>query len=189
MQKSLFLKNALVVTMDRDRRELQGAHVRIMDGKIHDLGVDLPAPADVDETIDMSGFLLCPGFINTHHHMYQSLTRAVPTAQDATLFGWLKALYPIWSRLTPEMIRISTQTAMAELLLSGCTTSSDHLYLYPNGSRLDDSIEGATEIGMRFHASRGSMSIGESKGGLPPDYLVETEPEIPEGHAAPDRDL
>jgi 8-oxoguanine deaminase len=178
MQKSLFLKNALVVTMDRDRRELQGAHVHILDGKIHDLGVDLPTSADVDETIDLSGFLLCPGFINTHHHMYQSLTRAVPAAQDATLFGWLKALYPIWSGLTPEMIRISTQTAMAELLLSGCTTSSDHLYLYPNGSRLDDSIEGATEIGMRFHASRGSMSIGESKGGLPPDYLVETEPDI-----------
>ena len=178
MQKSLFLKNALVLTMDRDRRELQGAHVHILDGKIHDLGVDLPTPADVDETIDLSGFLLCPGFINTHHHMYQSLTRAVPAVQNARLFGWLKALYPIWSRLTPEMIRISTQTAMAELLLSGCTTSSDHLYLYPNGSRLDDSIEGATEIGMRFHASRGSMSIGESKGGLPPDYLVETEPDI-----------
>ena len=95
MHKSLFLKNALVLTMDRYRRELQGAHVRIMDGKIHDLGVDLPAPADVDETIDLSGFLLCPGFINTHHHMYQSLTRAVPAAQDATLFGWLKPLYPI----------------------------------------------------------------------------------------------
>ena len=178
MQKSLFLKNALVMTMDSDRRELHGAHIHILDGKIHGLGVDLPTPTDVDETIDLSGFLLCSGFINTHHHMYQSLTRAVPAAQDATLFGWLKALYPIWSRLTPEMIRISTQTAMAELLLSGCTTSSDHLYLYPNGSRLDDSIEGATEIGMRFHASRGSMSIGESKGGLPPDYLVETEPEI-----------
>jgi cytosine/adenosine deaminase-related metal-dependent hydrolase len=110
--------------------------------------------------------------------MYQSLTRAVPEAQDASLFGWLKTLYPIWSRLTPEMIRVSTQTAMAELLLSGCTTSSDHLYLYPNGSKLDDSIEGAAEIGMRFHAARGSMSIGESDGGLPPDYLVEKEADI-----------
>jgi cytosine/adenosine deaminase-related metal-dependent hydrolase len=178
MQKSLFLKNALVVTMDRDRRELQDAHVHILDGKIHDLGVNLPTPRSVDETVDLSGFLVCPGFINTHHHMYQSLTRAVPAAQDASLFGWLKTLYPIWSRLTPEMIRISTQTAMAELLLSGCTTSSDHLYLYPNGSRLDDSIEGAAEIGMRFHAARGSMSIGESKGGLPPDYLVEDEADI-----------
>ena len=178
MQNSLFLKNALVATMDRDRRELQGAHIHILDGKVHGLGVDLPTPRDVAETIDLSGFLVCPGLINTHHHMYQSLTRAVPAAQDASLFGWLKALYPIWSRLTPEMIRISTQTAMAELLLSGCTTSSDHLYLYPNGSRLDDSIEGATEIGMRFHATRGSMSIGESKGGLPPDSLVESETQI-----------
>jgi cytosine/adenosine deaminase-related metal-dependent hydrolase len=178
MHKSLFLKNALVVTMDADRRELLGAHIYVVDGLIRDLGVDLPTPDEVDETLDLSGHIVCPGLINTHHHMYQSLTRAVPAAQDASLFGWLKTLYPMWSRLTPEMIRISTQTAMAELLLSGCTTSSDHLYLYPNGSRLDDSIEGAAEIGMRFHAARGSMSIGESKGGLPPDYLVESEAAI-----------
>jgi cytosine/adenosine deaminase-related metal-dependent hydrolase len=178
MHKSLFLKNALVVTMDADRRELHGAHIYVVDGLIRDLGVDLPTPDEVDETLDLSGHIVCPGLINTHHHMYQSLTRAVPAAQDASLFGWLKTLYPMWSRLTPEMIRISTQTAMAELLLSGCTTSSDHLYLYPNGSRLDDSIEGAAEIGMRFHAARGSMSIGESKGGLPPDYLVESEAAI-----------
>ena len=178
MPKSLLLKNALVVTMDRDRRELHCAHIHIVDGKIHALGVDLPMPPVVDETIDLSGFLVCPGLINTHHHMYQSLTRAVPAAQDSSLFDWLKTLYPIWSKLTPEMIRISTQTAMAELLLSGCTTSSDHLYLYPNGSRLDDSIEGAAAIGMRFHAARGSMSIGESKGGLPPDSLVENEDAI-----------
>ena len=108
--------------------------------------------------------------------MFQSLTRVLPAAQNASLFGWLTALYPIWARLTPEMIRVSTQTAMAELLLSGCTTSSDHLYLYPNGARLDDSIEGAVEIGMRFHAARGAMSVGESQGGLPPDILVEQEP-------------
>ncbi len=178
MQRSLFLKNAHVVTMDAERRELRGAHVHVVDGKIHGVGVDLPAPAQVDETIDLSGFLLIPGLVNTHHHMYQSLTRAVPLAQDASLFDWLRVLYPIWSRVTPEMIRVSTQTAMAELLLSGCTTSSDHLYLYPNGSRLDDSIEAAAEIGMRFHAARGSMSIGESEGGLPPDYLVESEAAI-----------
>ena len=141
MPKSLFLKNALVVTMDRDRRELPGAHIHIVDGKIQALGVDLPRPAEVDETIDLSGFIVCPGLINTHHHMYQSLTRAVPAAQDSSLFEWLKTLYPIWSRLTPEMIRISTQTAMAELLLSGCTTSSDHLYLYPNGFRQQFSEE------------------------------------------------
>jgi cytosine/adenosine deaminase-related metal-dependent hydrolase len=178
MHKSLFLKNAIVVTMDRDRRELHGASIHIVEGKIQAVAVDLPTPSGVDEIIDLSGYIVCPGFINTHHHMYQSLTRAVPAAQDASLFGWLKTLYPIWARMTPEMIRISTQTAMAELLLSGCTTSSDHLYLYPHGSRLDDSIEGAVEIGMRFHAARGSMSIGEKDGGLPPDYLVEDETNI-----------
>ncbi len=178
MQKSLFLKNALVVTMDAERRELHGAAIHVVDGVIRDVGVDLAVPEEVSETLDLSGHIVCPGLINTHHHMYQSLTRAVPAAQEASLFEWLKTLYPMWSRLTPEMIRISTQTAMAELLLSGCTTSSDHLYLYPNGCRLDDSIEGAAEIGMRFHAARGSMSIGESKGGLPPDYLVEDEAAI-----------
>ena len=110
--------------------------------------------------------------------MFQSLTRAIPAAQDAELFGWLRTLYPIWSKITPEMIHVSAQTAMAELILSGCTTSSDHLYLFPNGSRLDDTLQAAEEIGMRFHASRGSMSVGESAGGLPPDSLVEKEEDI-----------
>ncbi len=179
MSRSLFLKNAdLVVTMDADRRELRGASIHIVGDRIAAIGADLAAPDGVDEVIDVSGHLVIPGLINTHHHMYQSLTRAVPAAQDASLFGWLQTLYPIWSRLTPEMVRVSTQTAMAELLLSGCTTSSDHLYLFPNGSRLDDSIEGAQAIGMRFHAARGSMSIGESLGGLPPDSLVEREADI-----------
>ncbi len=108
---------------------------------------------------------MVPGLVNTHHHMYQSLTRAVPAAADAELFGWLKTLYPIWGRLTPEMIAVSTKTAMAELMLSGCTTTSDHLYVFPNGCRLDDSIAAAREVGMRFHASRGAMSVGESDGG------------------------
>ncbi len=179
MSRSLFLKNAdMVMTMDTDRRELRGASIHIVGDQIVAIGADLATPATVDEVIDLAGHLVCPGLINTHHHMFQSLTRAVPAAQDASLFGWLRTLYPIWSRLTPEMVRISTQTAMAELLLSGCTTSSDHLYLFPNGSRLDDSIEGAREIGMRFHAARGSMSIGESQGGLPPDSLVEREADI-----------
>jgi cytosine/adenosine deaminase-related metal-dependent hydrolase len=119
-----------------------------------------------------------PGLVNTHHHMVQSLTRAIPAVQNAELFGWLRGLYPIWAGLTPEMVRVSTQVAMAELLLSGCTTSSDHLYIYPNGVQLDDSIEAAREIGMRFHACRGSMSVGESAGGLPPDHLVEREADI-----------
>jgi cytosine/adenosine deaminase-related metal-dependent hydrolase len=119
-----------------------------------------------------------PGLVNTHHHMYQSLTRAVRAVQDAELFSWLKGLYPIWARLTPEMVRVSTQVAMAELLLSGCTTTSDHLYLFPGGVRLDDSIEGAARAGMRFTATRGAMSLGESRGGLPPDALVEREGDI-----------
>jgi cytosine/adenosine deaminase-related metal-dependent hydrolase len=177
--KSLFLKNCdVIVTMDAERREIRGGAIHIVGDRIMAIGADLVQPDDVAEVIDLTDHIVCPGLINTHHHMFQSLTRAVPAAQDASLFGWLKTLYPIWQRITPEMLRVSTQTAMAELLLSGCTTTSDHLYLFPNGSRLDDSIEGAQEIGMRFHAARGAMSIGESKGGLPPDSLTELEPHI-----------
>ncbi len=179
MAKNLLLKNAdMIVTMDDQRRELSRGWVHIRDGMIHALGQESPPDGPMDETLDLAGHLVSPGLINTHHHMFQSLTRAVPAAQNASLFGWLQALYPIWSRITPEMIRVSTQTAMAELLLSGCTTSSDHLYLFPNGARLDDCIEAAGEIGMRFHAARGAMSIGESDGGLPPDFLTEQEPAI-----------
>jgi 8-oxoguanine deaminase len=128
--------------------------------------------------IDARRHVVLPGLVNTHHHMFQSLTRALPAAQNAELFGWLKALYPIWQGLTPDMVRVSTQIAMAELLLSGCTTSSDHLYIFPNGVELSDQIQAAREIGMRFHASRGAMSVGESQGGLPPDRLVESEAAI-----------
>jgi cytosine/adenosine deaminase-related metal-dependent hydrolase len=116
--------------------------------------------------------------VNTHHHFYQTLTRAIPAAQNANLFHWLQTLYPIWAKMTPEDIRLSTQTALAELALSGCTTASDHLYLFPNGSRLDDEIEAAAELGLRLHASRGSMSLGESQGGLPPDSVVDSEEKI-----------
>jgi cytosine/adenosine deaminase-related metal-dependent hydrolase len=123
----------------------------------------------------MSGHIVLPGLINTHHHFYQTLTRVVPAAQNSNLFNWLKTLYPIWGRMTAEDIRISTQTALAELALSGCTTASDHLYIFPNGSRLDDEIQAASDFGLRIHASRGSMSLGESKGGLPPDHVVEDE--------------
>ncbi|MBL8791438.1 MAG: 8-oxoguanine deaminase [Rhizobiales bacterium] len=172
----LLLKNAhVLLTMDDQRRELAGGSV-LVDGNriasVHAAGEALPA---ADEVMECAGQVVMPGLINTHHHMYQSLTRAVPAAQDADLFNWLKALYPIWARLTPEMIHVSTQTAMAELMLSGCTTSSDHLYIYPNGCRLDHSIAAADGIGMRFHAARGAMSVGESKGGLPPDGVVEDE--------------
>lgn len=135
-------------------------------------------PYKADEVIDASRCVVTPGLINTHHHMYQSLTRAIPSVQSAELFAWLKGLYPIWARMKPEMIHASALTAMAELLLSGCTTSNDHLYLYPNGARLDDTIEAAQQIDTRFHAMRGSMSVGESAGGLPPDSVVENESSI-----------
>ncbi len=176
---TILFKNALALaTMDEQRREFRNASILIEGNRIKAVGPAAELPNTADEVIDATGHVIIPGLVNTHHHMYQSLTRAVPGAQDASLFQWLKALYPIWARLTPEMIRVSTQTAMAELLLSGCTTSSDHLYLYPNGSRLDDSIEAASEIGMRFHAARGAMSVGESMGGLPPDSVVEDERSI-----------
>ncbi len=156
-------------------RELRQASVFIRDHRIEAIGPAAKLPATADEVIDARGHLVLPGLVNTHHHMYQSLTRAIPQAQNAELFGWLRALYPIWAGLTPEMVQVSSRVAMAELLLSGCTTSSDHLYLYPNGVRLDDSIEAAQAIGMRFVATRGSMSVGQSQGGLPPDALVERE--------------
>ncbi|MEW6644866.1 MAG: 8-oxoguanine deaminase [Pseudomonadota bacterium] len=179
MPRTLLLKNAdLLVTMDAARREIPGGGVYVADNAIVAVGASAELPQAADEVIDLTGHVLLPGLVNTHHHMYQSLTRAVPAAQDAELFGWLKALYPIWAGLTPEMVHVSTQTAMAELILSGCTTSSDHLYIYPNGCRLDDSIAAAEAIGMRFHAARGSMSVGESKGGLPPDRVVEDEAAI-----------
>ncbi|MEX8502601.1 MAG: 8-oxoguanine deaminase [Leptothrix ochracea] len=175
----------LIATMDEQRREVRDGSVLIRGGVIAAVGpaAEVAGMAqqwvgEVDEVIDARGHVVVPGLINTHHHMYQSLTRAIPAAQNAELFGWLKTLYPIWAGLTPEMVRVSTQVAMAELMLSGCTTSSDHLYLYPNGVRLDDSIEAAQQIGMRFHAARGSMSVGESSGGLPPDSLVEREDAI-----------
>ncbi|MFT4268912.1 MAG: 8-oxoguanine deaminase [Xenophilus sp.] len=177
--KSLLIRNAdCVATFDDARRELKGASVLVRGHRIEAIGPADELPQQADEVIDARGHLVLPGLVNTHHHMYQSLTRALPATQDAELFGWLRGLYPVWAGLTPEMVRVSTQVAMAELLLSGCTTSSDHLYLYPNGVRLDDSIEAAQQIGMRFVATRGAMSLGQSQGGLPPDSLVERESAI-----------
>ncbi len=174
---TLLIRQArLVVTMDAARRELADGAVFIRDNVIEAVGPSTDLPASADEVLDARDRIVIPGLVNTHHHMSQSLTRA--WAQDEDLFGWLRALYPVWAGLTPEMVRVSTETAMAELLLSGCTTSSDHLYLYPNGITLEDSLEGAAAIGMRFHAARGAMSVGESQGGLPPDRLVEREPAI-----------
>jgi 8-oxoguanine deaminase len=179
MSHTLLIRNAtVVVTMNDARDEIRNGAVFIRDNVIEQVGPSADLPDNADEIIDASGQVILPGLINTHHHMYQSLTRAIPAAQNGELFNWLTNLYPIWAGLTPEMIQVSTQTAMAELILSGCTTSSDHLYIYPNQIRLDDSIEAAQQIGMRFHAARGSMSVGQSKGGLPPDRVVEDETQI-----------
>jgi 8-oxoguanine deaminase len=176
---TLLVRNATcLVTMDADRRELADGGLFARDGVIEAVGPTATLPATADEVIDARDQVVLPGLVNTHHHMYQTLTRAVRPAQDASLFGWLQTLYPLWARLTPEMVATSTRLAMAELLLSGCTTSSDHLYLFPNGCRLDDSLQAAREVGMRFHAARGSMSVGQSQGGLPPDEVVETEAAI-----------
>jgi cytosine/adenosine deaminase-related metal-dependent hydrolase len=176
---TLLVKHArLLATMDVHRREIEDGAVFANNGVIEAVGKTADLPPTADEVIDASDQVVIPGLVNTHHHMYQTLTRAVRPAQDASLFGWLGALYPIWAGLTPEMVYTSTQLAMAELLLSGCTTSSDHLYLFPNGCRLDDTLEAARTMGMRFHAARGAMSVGQSLGGLPPDDVVETEATI-----------
>ena len=173
----LLIKNAdAVVTMDAARAEIAGGDVLLRGGVIVAVGRDLRAPGA--EILHASGCVVTPGLVNTHHHLFQSLTRAVPGGQDALLFGWLKTLYPIWARFGAEEIFVSAQIGLAELALSGCTMSADHLYLYPNGARLDDTIAAAAEVGLRFHPTRGAMSIGESAGGLPPDSLVEREAAI-----------
>ena len=169
----LLIQNAdTILTMDDERRELSGADVLIREGQIVGVGQNLQTTGEV---VIASGCVVTPGLVNTHHHLYQTLTRAVPGGQDALLFGWLQTLYPIWSHFTPDHMFTSAQVGLAELALSGCTLSSDHLYLYPNGSRLEDTIYAAAELGIRFQPTRGAMSIGESNGGLPPDSLVEQE--------------
>ena len=178
MTKTWIIKNAhTILTMDDTRRELNGHDILLRDGVIAGIGENLSVPAGA-EIVDAQNAVVTPGLINTHHHLYQSLTRAVPGGQDALLFGWLQTLYPIWAGFGPEEMRISTMLGLSELALSGCTMSSDHLYLFPNGARLDDTIEGAAEVGLRFFPTRGAMSIGESDGGLPPDHLVEDEDNI-----------
>ncbi|TDK41078.1 8-oxoguanine deaminase [Antarcticimicrobium luteum] len=172
----ILIRNAdSILTMDDARRELPGADILIRDGVIAAIG---PGLTTMGEVVEAAGCAVTPGLVNTHHHLYQSLTRAVPGGQDALLFGWLKALYPIWARFGPEEIYTSALTGLAELALSGCSLTSDHLYLYPGGAQLDDTIAAAGEIGLRFHPTRGAMSIGESDGGLPPDTLVEREADI-----------
>ena len=178
-QPEILLRNAdHILTMDDRRAELRGADILIRGGVIAAIGSDLAAHHPGAEVLNAAGCVVTPGLVNTHHHLYQSLTRAVPGGQDALLFGWLKTLYPIWARFGPEEMRVSALTGLAELALSGCSLSSDHLYLYPNGARLEDTIHASAELGLRFHPTRGAMSIGESAGGLPPDDLVEDEAAI-----------
>lgn len=177
---TLLVKNIhTLVTMDASRREIRSAALFVRDNVIEQVGTTAELPQTADKVLDLKGrHVVMPGLINTHHHFYQTLTRVIPAAQDRDLFGWLTTLYPIWANLTAQGVYISAQMAAAELMLSGCTTASDHLYIYPNDSTLDDEIRGIQTIGMRFHASRGSMSVGESQGGLPPDSVVENEADI-----------
>jgi cytosine/adenosine deaminase-related metal-dependent hydrolase len=175
MTETLIRGADFVITMDDTRQELAGADLLLRDGVIAEVGQGLLTSGEI---VEAKGCVVTPGLVNTHHHLYQSMTRAVPGAQDALLFGWLQRLYPIWARMGPEHMFVSAQIGLAELALSGCSLSSDHLYLYPNGVRLEDTIHAAAELGVRFHPTRGSMSIGESDGGLPPDALVEREAAI-----------
>ncbi|HTJ25856.1 MAG TPA: 8-oxoguanine deaminase [Candidatus Limnocylindria bacterium] len=175
----MLLRHAtLVATFDDADRSFPDGAVLLRGNTIEAVGSTRELSAQADEIVDARGLVLLPGLVNTHHHFYQTLTRNLPEGQDAELFDWLVAHYPVWARLTPEAIRASTATAIAELLLSGCTTAADHCYMWPNGARVDDQIAVAREMGLRFHASRGSMSLGRSRGGLPPDEAVEDEDAI-----------
>ncbi len=176
---TLLLKNIrCLATMDESRRELSDAWILVRDRKIADLGVagELPRDLQADRVIELSNHVVLPGLVNTHHHMFQCLTRAL--AQQSELFDWLQYLYPIWAGLRSEHVYTAAKLAMAELIMAGCTTASDHHYIFPNDVQLEDEIRAAQEIGLRFHASRGAMSLGESDGGLPPDRLVEREQDI-----------
>ena len=176
---SLLLKNAAVLlTQKADAPDIPSGGLFAEDGVIKAIGPSDALPGAADEIIDAAGCVVTPGLVNTHHHLYQNLTRAVPAGVDASLFGWLRALYPIWGRMEPEHIHVSTQIGLAELALSGGTCVADHLYMFPNGARLDDEVHAAHETGVRLHATRGAMSIGTSQGGLPPDALVEREADI-----------
>ena len=176
---TLLLKNAsMLVTMDDERRVIADGAIFAGDNVIEMVGATPSLPAEADRVIDATGMVVLPGLINTHHHLYQTLTRALPAVQNANLFDWLTYLYPIWAEMTAEAVYHSALVGLAELLLSGCTTVSDHLYLVPKDSRHDDEIRAARELGVRFHPCRGSMSLGQSQGGLPPDSVVETEDAI-----------
>ena len=181
MAKQFLTHFDVLATMDDDGREIIDGALIIEDNVILHVGTHdelVQLADDCDERHDMSGHIAMPGMVNTHHHLFQNLTRLIPEAQNESLFGWLQTLYPIWMNLTPDDFYISAALGLSELALSGCTTSSDHQYIYPNGTQLENAISAAHDVGMRFTATRGSMSIGESKGGLPPDALTEKEDDI-----------
>jgi cytosine/adenosine deaminase-related metal-dependent hydrolase len=187
MTERLYLRHAdVLATIDRDEREIRDGALLTEGPRILKVGTTAELDAWLaahpqyapTRTIELRGCVVTPGLVNCHHHMYQTLTRAIGTGRGLKLFDWLKMLYRVWAGLTPDAVRISTKIALAELLLSGATTVADHLYLYPNGCRLDDEIEAARDMGVRFHPTRGSMSLGVSAGGLPPDTLVEDEEAI-----------
>jgi 8-oxoguanine deaminase len=176
---TLLLRNAdLLVTMDEERREVKDGAILLRDSVIQAVGRTSDLPGQADRVIDLRGKMVLPGLVNTHHHLYQTLTRCLPSTQDAPLFTWLQNLYPIWAKLTPEAVYISALVGLSELVLTGCTTAVDQLYLFPNGVKLEDELRAAREVGIRFHPCRGSMSLGESEGGLPPDEVVEDEEAI-----------
>jgi len=176
---TLLLKNAaLLVTMDEERRRIEGGGIFVRDSIIQAVGPTAELPREADRVLDASGMIVLPGLVNTHHHLYQTLTRALPAVQNVGLFDWLRTLYPIWAELTGEAVYVSALVGLAELVLSGCTTTSDHLYIFPNDVTLGDEIRAARELGIRFHPSRGGMSLGQSQGGLPPDRVVQSEEEI-----------
>lgn len=174
--KTMLVKNATVlVTMDGTRREINDGGLYIEDGIIKQVGPTNTLPKSAEEVLDLKGHIVLPGLVNTHHHLYQHLTRVVPAAQDGNVWNWLKVLYPMWARMRPDDVKLAIQVGLAEMALTGCTTAFDHQYVFPNGCKIDDAIHTAAGVGMRFHASRGSMSLGQSKGGLPPDSCVEEE--------------
>ncbi len=174
---TLLVRNAAVVAT-MDGAEVAGGGLFVRDGWIEQVGPTDELPNEADEVVDLSGHVVLPGLVNTHHHLYQTLTRVFPGAQDSGLYDWLRTLYPVWARMTPDHVQSATTLGLVELALSGATTVFDHQYLWPNGSRIDDQFEGAESLNIRFHASYGSMSLGESDGGLPPDSVVESEPDI-----------
>jgi cytosine/adenosine deaminase-related metal-dependent hydrolase len=176
---TLLIRNARrIETFDDSDTAYDGGSIFVRDNVIEAIGSSAGLPQTADRIVDASNCIVIPGLVNTHHHFYQTLTRNVPGTQDAKLFDWLVTLYPIWARMDAEAFRTATGVALAELLKSGCTTAFDHTYMWPNGARVDDQIEVAREMGVRFHVSRGSMSVGRSKGGLPPDSCVENEDAI-----------